>query len=146
MSQGRSAFPNDPETLVTLVESQAALIAKLQHELEQLKFAYGKLLKERFGPKSEKLAAGQLALFDLPEESPPPSVPISEDEDLEPETKRRRGGRRKLPGTPSTRCLPASEPSRQRRTRTGRRRCWWTKRSIGWPPASGRKRPRPRRR
>ena len=97
MSQGRSSFPSDPETLVTLVENQAVLIAKLQHELEQLKFAYGKLLKDRFGPKSEKLAAGQLALFDLPEDNAPLVPSIPEKEDSEPETKRRRGGRRKLP-------------------------------------------------
>jgi transposase len=97
MSQGRSHFPRDPETLLTLVENQAALITKLQQELDQLKFAYGKLLKDRFGQKSEKLAAGQLALFDLPEKIAPSAPSMPEDEDGEPEVKRRRGGRRKRP-------------------------------------------------
>lgn len=125
MSQGRSSFPSDSETLLTLVESQAALIAKLQHELEQLKFAYGKLLKDRFGSKSEKLAAGQLALFGIPEDNAPSAPSIPEEEDSEPETKRRQGGRRKLPESlpreviehdlsPDEKCCPSCGVIRER--------------------------------
>ena len=67
----KTSLPTDAETLRTLVKQQAEAVAKLTRELEQLKFAYQKLLKDRYGRKSEKLAAGQLALFELPEDSPP---------------------------------------------------------------------------
>lgn len=97
MSGDHSSLPSDAETLKTLVQNQATALTKLQQEHEQLMFAYQKLLKDRYGPKSEKLAAGQLALFELCEEGPSAEPPIVE-EPPEPESKRRRGGgRRKLP-------------------------------------------------
>lgn len=97
MSGDHSSLPQDAETLSTLVQNQAAAIEKLQQEIEQLKFAYQKLLKDRYGPKSERLAAGQLALFELSEDNPAPE-PLPIEESPEPKPKRRSGGgRRKLP-------------------------------------------------
>lgn len=97
MSGDHSSLPYDVETLLTLVQNQAAAMEKLQQEIEQLKFASQKLLKDRYGPQSEKLATGQLTLFELGEEQAPAEPPVP-DESPEPHPQRRRGGgRRKLP-------------------------------------------------
>jgi transposase len=101
-----SPLPEDSATLKELVLQQAAMITAQQQELDQLKHYLERLVRERFGPRSEKADPRQLDLFqaneavDVPEQSPRPG-----DVSAEPEAeiliarKRRGGGRRELPAS-----------------------------------------------
>lgn len=72
------------------VRDQGRLIARLQHQLEQL-------LRQKYGKKGETVAPDQLLLF-APEAAPPPApVPTPEAESAPP--KPRDGGRKRLPAS-----------------------------------------------
>lgn len=67
MSTDASAMlPEDPQLLRAIAAQQQATIEVQQRELEQLKHYVAQLLRQRYGPRSEKLDPGQLNLFDVP--------------------------------------------------------------------------------
>jgi transposase len=63
------SLPEDPELLRSVAAQQQATIDALQREMEQLKHYVAQLLRQRYGPRSEKLDPAQLALFDASEEA-----------------------------------------------------------------------------
>jgi transposase len=62
-------LPDDPELLRAIAAQQQTTIDAQQRELEQLKHYVAQLLRQRYGPRSEKLDPAQLALFDAPVET-----------------------------------------------------------------------------
>ena len=62
------SLPEDPELLRAVAAQQQATIEAQQRELEQLKHYVAQLLRQQYGPRSEKLDPAQLALFDAAEE------------------------------------------------------------------------------
>jgi transposase len=82
--------------LVAQLRREQTTIAGLQHQL-------AKMLKDRFGPRSDRLAPGQLLLCDLEALlktemlAAPPAAPEGEAKPPAPERKRNGGGRRPLP-------------------------------------------------
>ena len=92
-----SPLPDDPATLQELVLQQAALISAQQRELEQLKHSLARLIRDRFGPRSEKVDPRQQALFELGEaeaNAPEDEEPGAPAEQSVPVRQRRRGGGR----------------------------------------------------
>jgi transposase len=58
------SLPEDPELLRAVATQQQATIDALQQEMEQLKHYVAQLLRQRYGPRSEKLDPAQLTLFE----------------------------------------------------------------------------------
>jgi transposase len=101
-----SPLPEDSATLKELVLQQSAMIAAQQRELEQLKHYVERLVRDRFGPRSEKVDPRQLELFQANETVVLPAEDSrTSDVGVEPEAavvvarKRRGGGRRELPAS-----------------------------------------------
>lgn len=108
-----SPLPEDSALLKEIVLQQAATIAAQRQELEQLQHYLARLVRDRFGPRSEKVDPRQLALFeangtetrdaetnDTDANATGATANEPEDDPVE-ETvtfrRRRGGGRRKLP-------------------------------------------------
>ena len=68
------SLPEDPELLRAVATQQQATIEAQQRELEQLKHYVAQLLRQRYGPRSEKLDPAQLALFAAAEEAGQPQA------------------------------------------------------------------------
>ncbi len=103
MSDHKEKLPNDIATCHELIYQLTDTVGAMQQELDQFKHYIDRLVRQRFGPRSEKLSPGQLTLFDEPEAEPAPEEP-EEDSSTEPpaETtvsshRRRGGGRNKIP-------------------------------------------------
>jgi transposase len=100
-----SPLPEDSATLKELVLQQSAMIAAQQRELEQLKHYLERLVRDRFGPRSEKVDPRQLELFQANEAVAAAEDSRTGDVSAEPEPvvavapKRRGGGRRELPAS-----------------------------------------------
>lgn len=101
-----SPLPEDSATLKELVLQQAAMITAQQQELEQLKHYVERLVRDRFGPRSEKVDPRQLDLFQANEAiAVPVQDPRASEVGAEPQAevviarKRRGGGRKELPAS-----------------------------------------------
>src|SRR5689334_5508629 len=93
------SLPEDPDLLRAVAAQQQATIEAQQRELAQLKHYVAQLLRQRYGPRSEKLDPAQLNLFEAssaaaPESSQPPSA--VEETAVRAHT-RRGGGRNEFP-------------------------------------------------
>jgi len=91
-------LPEDPALLKALAAQQQSTIDALQREMDQLKHYLAQLLRQRYGPRSEKCDPAQLALFDAAEEAPAASA--TEPAVAETPVRghiRRGGGRNELP-------------------------------------------------
>lgn len=98
MSTEAGSLPEDVATLAALVREQLATIATQQRQLDQLKQYVERLLRDRYGPRSEKLDPNQLLLFENDNnDSPPPTAPLDEPSITIQEHKRRYQRSRKLP-------------------------------------------------
>lgn len=103
MSDHKEKLPNDIATCHELIRQLSDTVGTLQRELEQLKFYIDKLVRHRFGPRSEKYDPNQLTLFDeLEAQEEPGSEAKNSKEEEPPETtvssyRRRGGGRNKIP-------------------------------------------------
>jgi len=64
MSTEAACLPDDVATLQQLVSTLTATIAAQQRELDQLQHYLARLLRDRYGPRSEKLDPRQLGLFE----------------------------------------------------------------------------------
>src|SRR4029079_15079397 len=92
-------LPEDPALLKAVAAQQQATIDALQREMEQLQHYVAQLLRQRYGPRSEKLDPAQLALFELPS-SPEASGPTEQPAAAQTPVKahvRRGGGRNEFP-------------------------------------------------
>jgi transposase len=94
------ALPEDPALLKAVAAQQQATIEAQQRELEQLKHYVAQLLRQRYGPRSEKLDPAQLALFEL--QTPNVAASSQADQPTAAETAvkahvRRGGGRNEFP-------------------------------------------------
>ncbi|WP_291169179.1 IS66 family transposase [Gimesia sp.] len=99
MNQKRSSLPNDVQSCHDMIHQLGETVGEQQREVEQLKHFIDRLLRQRFGARSEKIAPNQMSLFDEPEtaeeaadpedDEPPPMVVSAH--------RRRGGGRNKLP-------------------------------------------------
>jgi transposase len=92
-------LPEDPALLKALAAQQQSTIDALQREMDQLKHYLAQLLRQRYGPRSEKCDPAQLALFDAAAEA---SSAADATESAVAETPvrghiRRGGGRNELP-------------------------------------------------
>jgi transposase len=96
MSTDASAMlPEDPQLLRAIAAQQQATIEALQREMEQLKHYVAQLLRQRYGPRSEKLDPAQLNLFDSPPAGDKdPSEPSTAREETAVQAHVRRGGGR----------------------------------------------------
>jgi transposase len=94
------ALPEDPALLKAVAAQQQATIESQQRELEQLKHYVAQLLRQRYGPRSEKLDPAQLALFELPAPSAEASGQAEQPAAAQTAVKahvRRGGGRNEFP-------------------------------------------------
>ena len=96
MSTEAQSLPNDVATLVALVREQHATIAALSGEVDQLKHYVERLLRERYGPRSEKLDPNQMLLFGS-DNDVPPVAPRDEHSITIKEHERQKRRSRKLP-------------------------------------------------
>ena len=127
MNQKRSSLPNDVQSCHDMIHQLGETVGEQQREAEQLKHFIERLLRQRFGARSEKIAPNQMSLFDEPEtaeeatdpedDEPPPTVVSAH--------RRRGGGRNKLPDhlprervehdlTESEKRCPCCDQTRQR--------------------------------
>ncbi len=99
MSTEVNGLPDDVTTLQSLVRAQLETIETLKHDYDQLKAYLDRLLRDRFGPRSEKIDPSQLSLF-APEAQPeeaPSEPPPDEPAVIVKQHARRDGRGRKLP-------------------------------------------------
>lgn len=92
-------LPEDPALLKALAAQQQSTIDALQREMDQLKHYLAQLLRQRYGPRSEKCDPAQLALFDAAAEASP-AAGATEPAPAETPVRghiRRGGGRNALP-------------------------------------------------
>jgi len=92
-------LPEDPALLKALAAQQQSTIDALQREMDQLKHYLAQLLRQRYGPRSEKCDPAQLALFDAAAEAFPAAdatEPAVAQTPVRRHT-RRGGGRNELP-------------------------------------------------
>jgi transposase len=61
-------LPDDPALLKALAAQQQATIDELARKLQQVEHYLAQLLRQRYGPRSEKVDPAQLALFETPAE------------------------------------------------------------------------------
>jgi len=92
-------LPEDVGLCHAVIGQLQDTVATQQRELEQLKHYVAQLLRQRYGPRSEKIDPAQLALFDAPTEAgevdtEPPTV--AEETSVRAHV-RRGGGRNELP-------------------------------------------------
>jgi transposase len=109
MSMDAHSLPDDVAACHDLIQELTTTVTSQGRELEQLKHYIAELLRQRFGPRSERVDPNQLALFDAngsdaqdasadePTENPSLAVMVREH--------RRRGGGRQV--------LPADLPRRR---------------------------------
>ena len=92
-------LPEDPQLLRAIAAQQQATIEVQQRELEQLKHYVAQLLRQRYGPRSEKLDPAQLNLFDAPSaaDQDPGDLPPAAGETAVRAPVRRGGGRNEFP-------------------------------------------------
>jgi transposase len=96
MSTDADSLPNDVPLLKELVVQQSSTIDALQHQLAQIEHQLARLLRARFGPRSERVDPQQLPLFEMKAESPAVSEsPVGES--IVKAHARHGGGRLKLP-------------------------------------------------
>jgi len=99
MSDAEVPLPDDVALCHELIRQQAATIQEARRRIEQLEHAVALLLRQRYGPRSERIDPNQLRLFDDEAgEAPPPPTPegLPKAEDAAARSWRRRG-RQKLP-------------------------------------------------
>src|SRR3954447_17951385 len=100
MNDAEVVLPNDVALCHELIRHQADSLQKAQRRIEQLEHAMDVLLRQRYGPRSERLDPNQLRLFTEEGEE---SIPSATDPDGVPEipeqAKRtwKRRGRQTLP-------------------------------------------------
>jgi transposase len=92
-------LPEDPQLLRAIAAQQQATIEAQQRELEQLKHYVAQLLRQRYGPRSEKLDPAQLNLFDAPPaaDQDPSEPPTAAEQTAVRAHVRRGGGRNEFP-------------------------------------------------
>lgn len=127
MNQKRSSLPNDVQSCHDMIHQLGETVGEQQREVEQLKHFIERLLRQRFGARSEKIAPNQMSLFDEPEADEEATDP--EDDEPPPTAvsahRRRGGGRNKLPDhlprervehdlTDLEKCCPCCNQTRQR--------------------------------
>jgi transposase len=94
-----SPLPQDVGLCHAVIEQLTQSNAALQREMDQLKHYLAQLLRQRYGPRSEKCDPAQLALFDAAAEEPP-AAGTTEPAPAETSVRghvRRGGGRNELP-------------------------------------------------
>ena len=101
MSKDAPQLPDDIQACHELLRAQGETIAALQQQVAKLEFYVERLVRQRFGPRSEKIDPNQLSLFEDGGSSDEEAHPTDEEPD-DPEIevsahKRRGGGRNKLP-------------------------------------------------
>jgi transposase len=100
MNDAEVALPNDVALCHELIRQQADSLQKAQRQIELLEHAMDVLLRQRYGPRSERLDPNQLRLFTEEGEESLPSAP---DPDVVPEIPEKpkrtwkRRGRQTLP-------------------------------------------------
>ena len=92
-----TSFPHDIASCHAMLESVFQSLAERNQRIDQLESVVDTLVRERFGPKSERYDPNQLALFQLQDEEDSSVAEPPETEDATPPKRRRGGnGRRRL--------------------------------------------------
>ena len=63
MNDAEAALPNDITLCHELIRQQAAALEQAQRRIEQLEHSVDLLLRQRYGPRSERIDPNQLRLF-----------------------------------------------------------------------------------
>src|SRR5215831_14322598 len=74
MDDTEPALPNDVALCHELIRQQAAALERAQRRIEQLEHSVDLLLRQRFGPRSERIDPNQLRLFIDENDEPVPST------------------------------------------------------------------------
>jgi len=101
MSSDAVTRPNDLSLCHQIIDEQQSTIDQLQRELAQAKHFVERLLRSRYGPRSERVDPNQLTMFNAGESDDSPPVATAAPEDstslIVREHLRRGGGRGRLP-------------------------------------------------
>jgi transposase len=99
MNEAELSLPNEIPLCHELIRQQADSLQKAQRRIEQLEHAMDVLLRQRYGPRSERLDPNQLRLFTEEADEPlPPAEPDIEPESpAKPKRAWKRRGRQTLP-------------------------------------------------
>jgi transposase len=73
MNDAESALPNDIALCHELIRQQAAALEQARRRIEQLEHSVDLLLRQRYGPRSERVDPNQLRLFTEEGDDPVPS-------------------------------------------------------------------------
>lgn len=93
-----TSFPQDIASCHAMLAGMLQSLAEREKRIGQLEEILDTLIRERYGPKSERYDPNQLALFQIQAEEESPVAEPPSEEDTTPSAKRRRGGggRRRL--------------------------------------------------
>jgi transposase len=99
MNDAEASLPDSVALCHELIRQQAASLEQAQRRIEQLEHSVDVLLRQRYGPRSERIDPNQLRLFSEGiEESAPSTDPEVEPESLaKPKRMWKRHGRQTLP-------------------------------------------------
>src|SRR6516162_5977194 len=73
MKDAEVALPNDIALCHELIRQQPAALEQAQRRIEQLEHSMDLLLRQRYGPRSERIDPNQLRLFTGEDDAPVPS-------------------------------------------------------------------------
>src|SRR5262245_26084266 len=99
MNDAEAALPNDIALCHELIRQQATALEQAQRRIEQLEHSVDLLLRQRYGPRSERIDPNQLRLFTDEGHDPVPSATSTGAPEFPAKPKRtwRRRGRQSLP-------------------------------------------------
>jgi transposase len=99
MKDAEAALPNDIALCHELIRQQAAALEQAQRRIEQLEHSVDLLLRQRYGPRSERIDPNQLRLFTDERDEPGPSKEpdVAPENPAQPKRTWKRHGRQLLP-------------------------------------------------
>jgi transposase len=99
MNDAEAALPNDITLCHELIRQQATALEQAQRRIEQLEHSIDLLLRQRYGPRSERIDPNQLRLFTEEGDDPVPSAESTVAPECPAKPKRpwKRRGRQALP-------------------------------------------------
>jgi transposase len=99
MHEAEVSLPNDVALYHELIRQQAASLENAQRRIEQLEHAMDVLLRQKYGPRSERLDPNQLRLFTEESDEPVPSADpeVVPESSAKPKRTWKRRGRQTVP-------------------------------------------------
>src|SRR4051812_7700967 len=98
MHDHEASLPNDLALCHELIRQQADSLEKARRRIEQLEHSVDLLLRQKYGPRSERLDPNQLRLFTEEGDEPVLAEPdVAPESPTKPKRTRKRRGRQTLP-------------------------------------------------